>query len=128
MQTLKSYLEKNRLYINTDKTHYMTFNSSSEVNIMYNNIRLQQTDRVKFLGWTLDSNFKFTAHVSNLAKNLSKSFSFLKIFKKYPIKIRKTLFFSFIDRHLKFSSPILINIDKSGINSIECKYKKHLTS
>ena len=99
---------------------------SFDVNIKYENIALQKTDQIKLLGWTLDWNVKFTCHITNLIKNLTKSLPILNKFKKYPLHIRKTLFFALTDSYIKFSSPLLININKSGTDSIKCKYKKGL--
>ena len=126
MLKLKNYLNINKLYINTKKTYYISFNSPP-INITYNSIAIDQSDHIKLLGWTLDKLFKFNVHISKLIGNLNKAISILHRFRYFPINVRKSLFFAFIDSHIKFSSPILINITKGSIKSIKCKYKKALT-
>ena len=81
---------------------------------------------MKILGWHLDLKFKFCSHIANINMKISKPLSFLHRFRWFPLHVRKSLFFSFINSHIDFSSLIFLSINKTGINSIKCKYKKAL--
>ena len=102
--------------------------SDVNFNIYYNNTLIKQTDQMKILGWIIDRKLKFDRHSLYLIKTLNKSLHILSKFRYQPIYVRKLLFYALFESHLKFSNPILLNISKSDINSIKCKFKYALTS
>ena len=79
----------NSLSLNLEKTFVMQFNNNKEyleIRLELNNKLLPKTDSIKFLGVTVESNLKWSAHVKNLLSKISinknligKSHKFLNI-------------------------------------------------
>ena len=67
----------NRLSINISKTKFMLFSNvvqPSEIhNLRMNNIDIEHTDSIRFLGVILDENLKFNHHTNFISRKISQS-------------------------------------------------------
>lgn len=77
--TIKSvvlWLEDNNLQVNLNKTKYMQFYNKCgkkiKLNIKYNEIEIEESHTIKFLGILLDSHCDWTAHVDMVCNKLNR--------------------------------------------------------
>lgn len=71
-----TWLTKNQLHINVDKTKIMQFLSYQTtpltLKVTYNNIPISEVDDYKFLGLTLDKNLNWKMHIDSLCKRIDR--------------------------------------------------------
>ena len=71
LTSVSRWLIKNRIMINHLKTHFIVFTYRISINISllkFGNFNITETISTKFLGITIDKNFKFEEHISNTKK------------------------------------------------------------
>ena len=80
LNLIENWFKQNFLFINANKTYYMTFKSDiTDLNLTINNVQIKKTMSFKYLGLIIDSNLKWNEHVSFvLSKIRSTSFALAK--------------------------------------------------
>ena len=71
------------LLVNSSKTNYIIFktpqsNINTNLDILLNNIKLQQTEHTKFLGLVIDNNLNWRGHIQYLTKKISSALFLLR--------------------------------------------------
>ena len=71
LQKIGNWVVKNGLKLNIKKTKYMVFtnrrNLDKDLNISLNNIKIERTERERFLGVIIDTNLSWTSHINILS-------------------------------------------------------------
>jgi len=72
MLELNEWLNKNRLTLNTKKTHYLDFSNKKDkkITIQINNENIDQVNETKYLGLTIQDNLKWNKH--NIQNTINK--------------------------------------------------------
>ena len=80
---IKVWIETNKLSLNLQKTKFMIF-STKKISKKYkyiatNNDKIERVNTIKFLGFTIQENFKWTEHVHNIIGKISKGIGMRKV-------------------------------------------------
>ena len=99
-----AWFETNYMKLNTDKCHLLiSGNKNEQMWAKLDEDIFWESNDVKLLGITLDSNLKFDKHVSNLFSKANRQLSALtKVAKFLPFNKRRILFKAFIESQFKY--------------------------
>lgn len=111
---LQLYFEKWKLKINVDKTQLTVFNHKHRHNLNHtitiNNINIQETDTVKYLGVILDRKLLFKHHIEEVRKKarIAKSIIYPYIQKTNPLsrQLKLRLYKAYIRSIILYAAPI----------------------
>ena len=99
-----AWFETNYMKLNTDKGHLLISDSKNEQ--MWAKLDrdiVWESNDVKLLGITLDSNLKFDKHVYNICSKTNRKLSaFTRVAKFFPFKKIRILFKDFIESQFKY--------------------------
>jgi len=101
------WMEKNKLVINAEKTACMVFRSfKSNIDINYitlNDKQLETSRDIKLLGFYVDNQLNYSAHIDHLCKKLSSvCFGLRTMSNQCSETILKTLYYANFYSHLKY--------------------------
>ena len=111
ISNLYDYCTRNRLFLNIDKCHYITFSRLHE-NILFsyhiNNSELHKIDSINDLGVILDSKLSFETHIEAITRKAYRNLGFIiRITKSFTNpKSIILLYNSLVRSHLQFASVI----------------------
>ena len=119
----------NRLSVNVDKTKYILFSNFSKPvdmqNLIINGTPIDQTHTIRFLGIQLDSDLKFSSHLTNISNKISKTSAVIfKIRDFLPPYILIKLYYSLVEPYLNYCTIIFGNSYQSHLNSLEISQRK----
>lgn len=115
MASVQQWCRENRMVANTDKTKSMLITTQqrqarlprSDLNVVFNDVTLENVEKEKLLGVTVDKHLTWRHHVDRTAGKVSKSIALLRRIKKYLSRdVRLTYYNSFIQPHLDYCSTI----------------------
>jgi len=73
--TIIDWLNANNLKVNLSKTNFLQFcthpKCKKELNVEHNNMKLNEVNEVKFLGFTLDRYLNWKAHITNVCNKIN---------------------------------------------------------
>ena len=120
MKCLQKYLYDNKMYLNIQKTSYMSFNNIT-LNIKSNDSELHKTTDSKILGIILDEKLNFNKHSTLVKNKILKISHIFKGFgeKKVPTIAKKLIFNSYIKSHIIFSAIYLRSLNKTYFNILK---------
>ena len=111
------WFKANKLTLNVKKTKFMLFcDKKSQINLQYLNLKIgdKLIEQVgtnckekyfKFVGHVLDDKFTWAGHVEHICKKLASANFAINSTKNFlPSKVRKMLYYSMFDSHLKFGN------------------------
>ena len=111
LEEFSTWANANRLTINADKTHSMTFSKLSAPecvpDLSINESIIQYVSNIKFLGVTLDANLRYDEHINVICSKVSKSIGVMKHISNYvstPTLI--SLYYSLIYPYLIYCNLI----------------------
>ena len=108
-----AWVKDNKLVINNSKTHAVSFHQKSNTNFSSDLPNIHFSSTTKFLGIHLDSNLKWTTHISELTKRLNSSIYALRCLSK--IASEETLKVAY---HGVFESKLRYGIEFWGFCSL----------
>ena len=112
LQNISIWFKANKLTVHPSKSNVLTINpkiskAPSIVNVTLNNIVLNQSNSVKYLGVIIDSKLNFDTHIKKLAHRISKTVEIMFKSKQYmPKKALQALCYSLIHTHLLYGLPV----------------------
>ena len=122
------WLMSNKIAINADKTKYVTFAYKQKPKLellRIGDIKIKETDHIKFLGIYLDSNFKFKFHVKYITNKVARSIGILNKFKYFlPTLVMRTLYITFIQPYLSYGVQSWFSTFSNNTNSIVMLQKR----
>ena len=95
LKKVKKWLDANQFALNIDKTNFVIFHSpqkriTEQIIAKFMKKKIEWKTSVKLLGVLLDSNLRWTSHITELSKNLSRTIgTFCKIRHFVPLDILK---------------------------------------
>jgi hypothetical protein len=113
----EQWFAANKLTLNIKKTKYILFKNKFE-HVHYDSVHIGDTPitrvgdnceekHVRFLGILIDEHMSFEAHIHKLKSKLNSGIYALSTCQKYvPVKVRKMIYLSLIESHLRFGSII----------------------
>ena len=124
MKTIVKWFQVNKLTLNIEKTVCLLFQKqgqSEEITIKVDNITIQNTHEIKFLGIWLDEHLNWTTHIQKLILKLTRNTNLLKYNQNLmPIHTKKLVYHSHIASHLQYG--LLLwgnNATESQINKLQ---------
>ena len=111
LNKLSIWLASNKLTLNIEKSHYVTFHRArlkqSNINITLSNISLERVTFTKFLGVIIDEKLSFTGHISYIKNKISKAMGIIIESRKYlNKKSLVNLYHSFVFPYLTYCIEI----------------------
>ena len=115
----KNWLNTQNLVMNESKTAVVLFQNVSntmECNIDFDNVRLECTEHVKFLGLIVDSNLKWKQHVNKLCSKLSSALFALRTLRnKVELPTLIQVYHALFESHLIYGIVFWGNSSNSNI-------------
>ena len=106
LQNVNSWLHKNKLFLNHNKTNYLVFSKKKtkfKFNIHINKHLLQEKTNIKYLGITIDNKLLWNKHLENLKTSLSKACYALWKLKPYAdLTVLKSVYYSLFYSKLQY--------------------------
>ena len=103
---VSNWFRVNKLSLNLNKTKYMLFsNSTSELpdEVMINNVCIEKTDCLKFLGLVIDSGLTWKNHIDYLCKTISRNIGVINRIKHFvPPDILFSLYNTLVVTYLNY--------------------------
>ena len=92
LEKLSLWLRSNKLSLNVQKTYYMVFHrarikSDEHAVITIDNVILQRTNSLKYLGVIFDYKLNWTQHISHVRNKISKGIGIMYRARKYLSKL-----------------------------------------
>ena len=108
LSNIKDWFDANKLKVNTTKTDYSIFTTSTtleqELNTLnFNNSKIHRSKSCKFLGLTLDDKLNFNEHTENLLNTLTKTGTAFKLIKNHVChKDKHKLYNAYFNSKIKY--------------------------
>ena len=121
LDCISKWFSSNKLSLNIGKTQFILFekhrqsnNNITPVNISINNVIIQQTDNIKFLGVNIDKKLKWNLHIMTKCNQVSKTLAVMcRIKHLLPKNVLLTLYNALIAPHLTYGIVAWGNTDPS---------------
>lgn len=114
------WLNNNQLMLNVDKTKFMLFKSSEQLNIKFNNLAIENVSSFKYLGFMLDFRLNFNDHVNKLICKLSSIAGvFRRVGKYIHHNLKRMLFFAFFHSNLIYAISLWGNVNTTKRNAVQ---------
>ena len=130
MEKIHEWLKANKLSLNIKKTKYMIFSKKLKipnplVPLQINNYPIERGEKVKFLGFILDENLSWKAHVNYITTKICKMIGlFIKLRNTLHTNTLRNLYFSFIYTYLKNGIMVWGSAAATHISILEKCQKK----
>ena len=129
LKKLYEWLCINRLSLNITKTNFVIFHAKNKplhpITILINNKAIEETDNVKYLGITLDSELTYKKHADEVSKKISRSIGIL--YKLRPFvspNILINVYYAIIYPFLLYGIALWGNCCKSSLTPLFLLQKK----
>ena len=110
LRNISEWFKANSLSLNLEKAFVMQFNNNKEdleIRLEINNRQLPKTDSTKFLGVTVESNLKWSAHVKNLLSKISINKNLVgKSRNVLNTQSKKSIYNAHIYSHLSYANTV----------------------
>lgn len=129
---LSTWLQINRLSLNTSKTKYVIFKPANRrdcscINILFEGTLLEQVVEQKFLGVWFTEDLSWNTHINKLKAELSRvTGSIYKIQNLLPIWLKQTLYYSLFYSKISYGILIWGTTTASNYNKLVILQKKIL--
>ena len=106
LEKLSLWLQSNKLSLNVQKTYYIVFHrarfkSDEHAVITINNVILQRTNSLKYLGGIIDYKLNRTQHIAHVKNKISKGIGIMYRARNYLSKLSmRKLYYSYIYPYL----------------------------
>ena len=106
LQNLSIWFDSNKLTVNSSKSSFLIIPSKlnkpfPQTNVFLNNISIPQCISINYLDLTINMNFNFDFHISNIAYNISRTVGIISKIKHYlPEKALLKIYYVQIHSHL----------------------------
>ena len=130
LKNICRWLEINKLSLRFDKTHFVVFDSSTnldEFSIILNNeiVKITETKSKKYLGLMVDSRLNFHDHIDFIKKKVAKRIGAMYKSKSLlPLKYRKMFANALVLPYFDYLSIIWSRTDKSKLVELDILHKK----
>lgn len=131
--TLIEWLEKNKLKINLNKSHYIQFNQSNksinsfDMNIHYNNTSINKVYEINFLGINIDRDLNWISHLNKVASRVNQFVYALKRVKVMTdIKTAVVAYHAYVESVLRYGLILWGNGNSAMLNRAFISQKKCL--
>ena len=122
----------NKLSINISKTKFILFTRKpytqvNQIEIKLNNILIEQTDHIKFLGVTIQHNFSWEIHIRNIGNKVSQVNSNLSRLKNILPRITlETIYRSLVEPYLMYGTVAWGNAPNKYLNRLKVLQKRSI--
>ena len=119
---IDTWLQANKLTVNTKKTHYMIFHRARlkpTINVFIRQDKISLTRSTQFLGIIIDDKLKWTEHIAYVKNKISKSSGILSKARNYiDKKTLKQFYYSFVYPYLIYGIEIWGNASNIHLDPI----------
>lgn len=129
LECIRTWLNSNRIMINTSKTNYMLYsyrgNPSFHSPIKVGNSEVDQRASVKFLGVILDERLKYDMHVQMISQKIARNVGVLfKLCQVIPENILRNLYYTLIGPYIAYAIEVWYSAPNCISNKIKVLQKK----
>ena len=135
LEGVAQWLNANRLIINAKKTEYILIGSRKSIKMFYdtgivlqlNGCNLNEVNQCKYLGVIIDQNLTWKLHIDYMCRKLVKNLFLLRKARMYITEhIARTLYYTIIQSHLDYCSPVWSNTFDISLNKLRVLQKRAL--
>lgn len=126
-QTIKTWMDKNKLTINTEKTKYIIFKipDSTVTTIKYNNDIIERVHDTKYLGVSIDQKLNWKIHIKNIkSKTSAIAGIFRRIAPYVPHHVKKQIFYSLFHSKLTYGLLVWYHTFKTNLVELQTLQNK----
>ena len=129
---VNEWIRKNKLSVNTDKTHYMILSRKKPIPndlplICIDGTPINKVDDTKFLGLTIDSKLSWREHISEVQKKIIKQCGILyHIRDSLTIKAMTQLYYSLVYPHITYCHVVWGGLSDHRLNPINLSQKRFI--
>ena len=120
----------NRLSVNVSKTNFMLFSNYTHPtlpSIKFNDVSIERSSSVRFLGVELDDKLKFHNHINNVTHKVSKNIGILcKLAYFIPQYLLISLYHSLVEPYLNYCPIIFGGAYSSHVQPLEVAQRKSI--
>ena len=108
IKIIDNWMKMNKLTLNYDKCKYMIVSrkptDSSSFDLTINNVKIERTESIRYLGVQLDEKLSWKFHVENLKKKLSKTCGLIFKLRHYvPLSTCRIVYYSMFHSNILYS-------------------------
>ena len=125
-KTISNWMNENRLKLNNSKTEYIKFASKSQLKkcvtkgININDVYIQESNGMKYLGVWLDAELSFDKHISEKCRIAMYNLHRLRVLRSYlDRKSLEQLVHSLVISQLDYCSTLFYGIPKSSVKKLQ---------
>ena len=118
---LISYFEYHSLKLNSDKTEFIVFGKNKGNNkLVVNNIPIEESDTVKYLGVLIDNELKFDKHVKFVLRKMAQGIKSLYVLRNaVPTYLKTIILNAYVLSHIQYPAVLLSTIDQHLVTTLE---------
>lgn len=104
---LLTWCTNNEMTVNVEKTNYIIFQRTLNLNLKYNELSITQVYKTKYLGLFLNSYLSWNDHITNVLRKSSPMVGMLwRISRIAPRPILYKIYYAFINSNISYMLPI----------------------
>ena len=131
VKNLVDWVNFNGLALNLQKTKYMIFSRSRNIELptplIISKLPIERKREARFLGVIIDESLNWTSHINTVLSKMARYVGIMyKLKNTLPLKARLQIYHSFVQSHLNFCSIVWGFSAKSNIDALFAKQKKGL--
>ena len=130
LKKLTIWLKTNKLSLNIQKTHTMTFSNTHRIRTRHNKIYIDGTEigavnYTNFLGIVIDNKLNWSEHIKHICNKISKSIGIInKVKYMLDTKILTNLYYSFIYPYITYCNIVWGRAPKIYLSKIHVLQKR----
>ena len=129
LHKVSTWLDANKLSINTKKTHFMVFHRSriktNDVNVIMQQNIIERVNSTKFLGLIIDDKLKWHEHIQQVTHKIARSVGILYKIRHYLNKqTLLNMYYTFVFSYLIYGVEIWGSASLNHINPLKKIFKK----
>jgi Reverse transcriptase (RNA-dependent DNA polymerase) len=120
---VESWCLRNNMKLNKNKTQVLYFNFNKKENFL--NIDIYLTKEIKFLGFTISNNWKWTSHINLIISKLSSRLHILRVLKNtLTKKDLLIIYYAYFQSILDYNFPLISSLTKKDISRVNSITKR----
>jgi hypothetical protein len=124
LSLIKDYFDKNSLFLNTNKTNFITFQTKQNKAVFSPNIvigegNLNQITSTKFLGLEVDQNLSWDKHIDNITQKIHSGIYVLKRMSYLcSLSTLKIIYHAYIHSHIAYGLSVYGGTSVTNLNTL----------
>ena len=125
LNLLNKWFQANKLTINKEKTNYLYYRNTENLNLNIENNHLEQRDSIKYLGLILDKDLNFKEHIDYIIKKIRKKMPIIVRLKyKLDTLSKLKIYYAFVYSNIQYGCEIYGKSTHTHLNKLQSLQNK----